>query len=114
MANAEAKKLEASVQKTTIVFEVLLVTRKQSPLRELLSKGWMREGALEDFNYGEAENGSTLDEVVVQWLHTLHAMQSERKKERMNECPIVGGLTEARVLAGPYDCTLFQEPFIKF
>jgi len=66
-------------------------------------------GALVDLNYGEAENGSTAEEVVVQWLHTDHAMQSERKKEW-----IVGGVTEARVLAGPYDCTLFQEPFIKF
>jgi len=38
-------------------------------------------GALVDLNYGEAENGSTAEEVVVQWLHTDHAMQSERKKE---------------------------------
>jgi len=42
-------------------------------------------GALVEFNYGEAENGSTFQQVVVQWLHTLHAMQSQTKEERKKE-----------------------------
>lgn len=42
---------------------------------------------LVDFNYGEAENESTVEQVVVQWLHT-HFMQCNLKqtnRERKNE-----------------------------